>query len=152
MAMMVAASSNLTFAHTHCQIHHTYAPLPPPGVPFIRRRSTGYRWLWEPSLHLALLLLQLLVDEEECPCPSHPSPPLLLHCLHFLLLSLPSATEPLLHLSHCFFPRVESGVADDLEAGEEDEEDYGVCCWSSLYAEERQEKEETRRGGRGKRK
>lgn len=149
MAMMYAASYNLTFARTHSRIHtqtHTSAVPPPPGIPFFRRRSTGCRWLWAPSLHPSLLPPQLLVGGEECPCPSPPSPPLLLHyhlhCLHFLLLLLPSA--PQLHLllpapSRFLAPGVESGAADGRAAGEEAEEDYGVC-WSSLCGEETDER------------
>lgn len=149
MAMMYAASSNLTFVRTHCRIHtktHTYAPPPSPGIPFFRRRSTGCRWLWAPSLHPSLLPPQLLVGGEECPCPSPPSPPLLLHfhlhCLHFPLLSLPSVPPlqlPLPAPSRFLAPGAELGAAAGREAEEEAEEDYGVC-WSSLCADKRKKK------------
>ena len=166
MAMMYAASSNLTFAHTHT-VTHTHTP-PPPGLPFIRRRSTGYRWLGAPTLRPSPPPPQLQVGGEECPCPSPPSPPSppLLHrfhlrCLHFLplrllwLLSLPLSPRLLLLLLHLHLllllplllqpqfhflsPGEESGAAGGPAAAEEAGEGYGVC-WSSLQGGETDER------------
>lgn len=144
MAMKNAASSNLTQTHSSSLS----------CLSFIRRRSTGYRWLGAPSLHPSPPPPQRLVGGEECPCP--PSPPLLLHShlhsLHFLLLSLSSSLQLLLlhpPLSRSLAPGEELGAAAGPAAAEEAEEGYGVC-WSSLHGGETADRKRIRQKNRGR--